>query len=632
MSDQDVALMLQTIETQRIQVDSLTSDVQKIQSSMDLFRQENEILEKRLAYAKRRAEQAKGMYIHPNIQVALNNEEVKNEDSIVEQIDGEQSLRDQEMEDLSQNDKDMSSIFQQKMVPTTFAFYYYYAVGMDTPVYIMGEFNKWEPAIMERVADQIAIYKTQVLSGYKYRFNFSVGGSFATDSQQSEEPDQNGQNVNFKYVVKLQDNDPNGEYKIDPQILKKLPLFVHSELKNIREQELKKIQLDDAELQETTAKVTNEVLQNLQNEDDDVKIQILSLFLRRNRYVLTKLESLRKIRKFSEASANSEVFQQTTEQISNLEDEHLKIIKAIKFLIRGRIAKSINQGEYYYINSFRGDANELVLRRVYDNFGILLNDNQASEFNVVNTNESYFLESFQVLSKEDERQFRNDLINNKAHILLVRFNVNIIDYGYYQQKDCQPVELQPQLPIDQYSYSIEQSNQFVYAVTRGEYGDVKHEAYRVGEEAGNAQDRNIHFYTNEIASNILNIFHIHLDDSSEQVTFETQYLQENQSTQDFIEFSGSNVNYKILVKNQRIHGLLYQKGSEPAKELRFYEYRFNKGTFANVDYSNKLEYSPENLIAQVVEIPIGILFNYNTTPMDFVHQDACIKVLEVMWM
>ncbi|CDW89374.1 UNKNOWN [Stylonychia lemnae] len=515
--------------------------------------------------------------------------------------------KDQEMEDQSQQNKDISSVFQQKMVSATFAFYYDYPVGIDTPVYIMGEFNKWEPAMMERVADQIFYYETKVLSGYKYRFNFNVGGSIATDSYQDREQDQNDQYVNFKYIVKSAESDEVNETKIDPLILQKLPLFVHPELKPVREEDLKQIQLKDAELEETTAHVTNEVLQNLQNDDDGAKIQILSLLLRRNRYVLSKLENLRKIRKFAEASTNSEVIQSSSEQTSNFEEENLKIAKAIKFLIRSRIARSINQSEYYYINSFRGDTNELVLRRVYDNSGILLNDNQASEFNVVNANESYFLESFQVLSKEDERQFRNDLINNKAHTLLIRYKVNITDYGYYQSKECQPVELQPQLPIDQYTYNIDQSNYFVYRVSRGEYGEVKNEAYRVEEEARNAQDRYLQFYTNEVASNILNIFHMHIDDTSEQVAYEAYYLNENQSTQDFIDFSGSNINYKIFVKDQRIHGVLYQKGSEPAKELRFYEYRFNKGTYANVDYSNKLEYSTENLLAQVVEIPIGIL-------------------------
>ncbi|CDW88183.1 UNKNOWN [Stylonychia lemnae] len=466
----------------------------------------------------------------------------------------------------------------------------------------MGEFNQWQPQLMERVTDNIFAFETKVLPGYKYRFNFKVGENLRHDLNQDNEKDENEQDVNFKYVLE------NSSDIINKDELIQIPLFVHPELKPLRVEGLKQIQLKDAELQETTPHATNEVLQNLQNNDDDAKIQLLSLLLRRNRYVLSKLENLRKIRKFAEASANSEVIQSSSEQISNFEDENLKITKAIKFLIRSRIARSINQSEYYYINSFRGDANELELRRVYDNSGILLIDYQASEFSIVNTNEKYFLESFQVLSKEDERQFRNDLINNKAHTLLIRYKIVIKeDYGYYQLKECQPVELQPQLPIDQYTYNIDYSNFFVYRVTRGNYGDVKNEAYRVEEEAKNAQDRSLQFYTNEVASNILNIIHMHIDDTSEQVAFETYYLNENQSTQDFIDFSGSNVNYKILVKDQRIHRVLYQKGSEPAKELRFYEYRFNKGTYANVDYSNKLEYSTENLLAQVVEIPIGIL-------------------------
>ncbi|CDW77292.1 UNKNOWN [Stylonychia lemnae] len=626
MSEENNAQLLEKIDTQRNQVDELTSGYSSLQNSIEVLKRENEKLKKKLAFAQRKAlQQTKGKNILSYTLEVLqqHNEETKNEDILVEeqqkslQVESQKRLvfyvkinqqfqDDQDMEDLSQDVQDTTSIMQQKMVNAQFAYYSDSPLSLDQPVYIQGEFNKWKPALMERLANQIFYYDTKLLSGYRYRFNFKVDDKITTDCHQNSEQDQDNQDVNFNYILSTSAYNQNEESKIDPQILQKLPIFVHPDLISKREEELKQFQLNVAQLQDDTSQAVNEALQDYSKESENQKIEILSLFLKRNRFVLSKLILLRKIRKHGQALSNDDIVQSSSEQITIFDEENQRITKAIKYLIRGKIAKSLEHSLYYYINSYRSDTNELVLIRVYDNNGILLIDNQASEKNIINASESIFFESYQILFKEEELKFRHDLIHNKDHTLRLRYDVKMIPLEEFYTLECIPLETQPQLPLDSYQYQLEVYNGRVQTAL-GDQGKIKFEAYRDNFNYDSGNSRWAFIYTNEIQGNILNIFHIHLNEITENVSFEAHYLNENQIIDDFTDFTGSSANYRILVKNQRIHGLLFNCGSNNNGQVNFVEYRLNPGSLANVDYSNTLQYSTENMLVKVVNVPIGIL-------------------------
>lgn len=72
---------------------------------------------------------------------------------------------------------------------------------------------------------------------------------------------------------------------------------------------------------------------------------------------------------------------------------------------------------------------------------------------------------------------------------------------------------------------------------------------------------------------MLNLLHIHLNDTSDQVTVDVEYMQDHQGIQDFKEFkvdyTGQILRYKILVRDQGVYRVLYNSGTGVIDEVPF---------------------------------------------------------------
>ena len=85
---------------------------------------------------------------------------------------------------------------------------------------------------------------------------------------------------------------------------------------------------------------------------------------------------------------------------------------------------------------------------------------------------------------------------------------------------------------------------------------------------GYVQNSNIEVWTQidptDIAQETINIIHIHVNDTSDQVTFDLAYLHDNEKLgqhQSFAaDFSGRPLKYKIVVKDTKIFKILYNVG------------------------------------------------------------------------
>lgn len=67
----------------------------------------------------------------------------------------------------------------------------------------------------------------------------------------------------------------------------------------------------------------------------------------------------------------------------------------------------------------------------------------------------------------------------------------------------------------------------------------------------------------------LNIFHLHVNDTSDEVTFDVAYMHDNEAIDQFIQFatdvSGRPLKYKIIVKDMAIHKVLYNRAGPKQK-------------------------------------------------------------------
>ena len=71
----------------------------------------------------------------------------------------------------------------------------------------------------------------------------------------------------------------------------------------------------------------------------------------------------------------------------------------------------------------------------------------------------------------------------------------------------------------------------------------------------------IHIYTCELNKSILNIVHCHINDSSDSVTLEVEYMGDGELVSAYHEFNkdaaGMTLRYKVLVRDHKIHRVLY---------------------------------------------------------------------------
>lgn len=80
---------------------------------------------------------------------------------------------------------------------------------------------------------------------------------------------------------------------------------------------------------------------------------------------------------------------------------------------------------------------------------------------------------------------------------------------------------------------------------------------------------------------MLNVCHVHINDRSEFVTVEVDYMQDEDSVKDYEEFkvdvTGKELRYKILVKDMAIYKMLYNMGNGEILEVPFEEIRMAAG-------------------------------------------------------
>lgn len=78
---------------------------------------------------------------------------------------------------------------------------------------------------------------------------------------------------------------------------------------------------------------------------------------------------------------------------------------------------------------------------------------------------------------------------------------------------------------------------------------------------GYVDDSVVEIWTEQVDHETLNIFHFHVNDTSEEVTLDTVYMHDGENIEDFMEFgsdfAGRPLKYKILVRDCKVYKVLY---------------------------------------------------------------------------
>ena len=215
---------------------------------------------------------------------------------------------------------------------------------------------------------------------------------------------------------------------------------------------------------------------------------------------------------------------------------------------------------------------------MFDSNKILLDDKRTT--NIVSVNENSLFSSYQFYHPIDEAALKHSILHSKDHQFIIKYQVFPISDDDETLVECLPVEILPMgLSLQDYDIRFDQAEQRVKEIRNRKLGLVKFNSYRIDQQCGYVRGSIIKLYSHLFRPDILNIVHIHVNDTSEEVTFDVAYMQEGQTLNDMQEFTvdqaGQKLRYKVIVSDMNIVALLYNDGTGSIEEIPFEEIRIS---------------------------------------------------------
>jgi hypothetical protein len=286
-------------------------------------------------------------------------------------------------------------------------------------------------------------------------------------------------------------------------------------------------------------------------------------------------------------------------QFKQLDSEYCKIGLALKKAVQGRIVHTMGQDSTIYeVMEYQSHVNSLSVRRIYDQNKILLDDSQAPMLVVYNCEQ--VSTELQFLTLNQEASVRQEMYKG-YHTFKVQYQLDTIG----GETECLPMSVEPKcIRLMDYTITFDKANSVIQSITNNQFGLVKYEAKEIDQSAGFIQNSVFEVWTNEVSDKIYNIIHCHINDMSESVPIATEYLNIDESVQDYMKFdtdsAGQELRFKILIQNHQILTVLYNSGAS-IDEIPFKETKFDMQD--PLLQANITEFGDEPIIVKLNMIP-----------------------------
>lgn len=219
------------------------------------------------------------------------------------------------------------------------------------------------------------------------------------------------------------------------------------------------------------------------------------------------------------------------------------------------------------VKTYLTNTAEVVLRHVYDDNQILLVPNTDMSRAILTLGRKPFEQKFRLLDKAQELFWRKEFMTEN-YICVLKYRVAMVE----GRKECQFHQILPARlgfnSIDHllkhYLITYHPTSRAVTNVKNRTMGDVRFKAIVLDDNAGFQVHSTVHAWTHH-NHQVFNIAHLHLNDTSDEVPIDVQYLAQSQYSLKDIAFakdlSGQPLRYKILVCDWKIRDILYNSGS-----------------------------------------------------------------------
>lgn len=428
-------------------------------------------------------------------------------------------------------------------------------------IFITGSFNNWGMAEMIKGNDNTFTYTTYLRKGYEYPFNYSTGDDVMIDF-----------NIKQKKIKERND-----------------------------------LELNVIAIPNDDGSMNNDGLSPLESDKEmfDIKGNANEVF--KNLFDIYKIINERKvILSEQRKKASDEVIQVFNSKNKLFNDVYSKMIDSFNTTYKGRIL--LYENAYYLIHEIIMKDTNIRCLRLYDPNGIhsdLKLQGTIRRYQLISL--STLFESSIILSVEESKMILNEFNNDTRHFLKILYQLQ--DVPGSKDKEILPYKVIPEtVDINQYEFIIQEN---IIREVRHRTSDcfVTFEPVLIGEvknDLGLVASSLIKVYTTLYNKDILNIMHIHINDTSQEITIDSEFLEKDEPILNHKVFPtdsmGKKLKYKFIIKDYKLVKIYYAMSNDYIDEPDFQEVRFIPNGFVKIA---KGEY--KNYTARIRQFPLGML-------------------------
>ena len=274
---------------------------------------------------------------------------------------------------------------------------------------------------------------------------------------------------------------------------------------------------------------------------------------------------------------------------------------------RGRIINHKNVN--YLVKFFDRREKSIKALMLYDSNGIKVDEKIHDRNKIYNSIDvKDIFEIAYMLSEEESKEVMDDYSNDNSHYIKIYYQMQV-NKKYPMEKELIPYKIEPNyIDINQYSLTI-QSSSIRQVENKENRCFVIFDSALIGDgksTTGLVSSSSIKVYTTLYSKDILNILHIHLNDTSQEITIDSEFLEKNENILNHkiftVDAMGKRLTYKLIFKDYKLVKIYYSVSNDFIDEPPFEEIRINPNNYVRIING---EY--KNYFGQVKEFPIGML-------------------------
>ena len=245
---------------------------------------------------------------------------------------------------------------------------------------------------------------------------------------------------------------------------------------------------------------------------------------------------------------------------------------------------------------------------LYDSNGIKVDEKINDKMRLYSTIELKDLfETCYILSKDESDLILLNFNEDKKKFVKILYQLQI-DRNYPSEKDIIPYRIEPSyIDINDYNLTIK-DNSITHVENKQNHVFVTFDSKLIGDSksTGFVSTSLIKVYTTLYSKDILNILHIHLNDTSQEITIDSEFLEKDENELNhkvfLMDATGKRLSYKLIFKNNKLLKIYYNVSNDFIDEPPFEEIRITPNNFVKIING---EY--KNYYGQVKDFPIGML-------------------------